>query len=55
MQAMLLSMYTGDLDLKINAGFKFWKAHFHNSGAFEWDITSLGNNSEGNTLLMACC
>lgn len=34
MQAMLLKMYTGDLDLKTNAGFKFWKEHFHNIVAF---------------------
>lgn len=51
---MLLKIYTGDLDLKINAGFKFWKEHFHNIVAFWWDIESLRNNSEDNTLLMAC-
>lgn len=34
MQAVLLKIYAGDLDLKFNAGFKIWKKHFHNIVAF---------------------
>lgn len=34
MQAMLLTMYDGDLCLKTNAGFKFAKNYAHNIDAF---------------------
>lgn len=41
-------MYTDHLDMKINAGAKFWKKCYHNNIAFWWDIESLRNNSEDN-------